>query len=994
MKKPEVAVTRLFYLPGLQKFIIRNFRLLFTILGLAFVLLTATLLKDHGCFCNPYASSGLFSFKTSFEKPKTDSILTNWKNDFCYCKSCACEQAAAGSVAGKKGNNCSENAIVLVKKNVVTDFIFIPVYILFFILLIVRLQSLKDEKMFFSIKTIPTSSLKGLSFWNLFFCCMIIVAGLFDVFENYFTLYAIRHISDLRYNPSHTAAPALISMVYFTGVVLYIAFSVLPWISENIKKVSYILFQYRIVVIGLLLIFAILWTLDQGQDLLINLHVYRSGPGVLIIVLSILALLNWYLPKMYEQSKLKNTNPAFKISSIFNNRWDFERESADFNNEIDIARMFGVSTFLIPACAIPNTLNVFNVTHLLKFISPMVLLLLLLIVSGLAIHQKWITRFYNTTDRLRITTVPIILNGCLFAWVIFDSFFRKHPYPGELSFLGVNLVIMAYLFLSFTELRNDRTIFGINFTARKVNYMVWVPSLLLIVAFVFINIYPIETQIVLKNWGSKWRFMALPVLITGIIFYTVLFSLMLLYGRRFKINILLVFFVFAFIMSNRGNNNFHDVRMNPLANNKVVPLDSLQTMVGHWLEHRKKEITEYKTRTGKNFPLFLVNSYGGGIRAAVWTNLVLSYLDSSLRIRNHGVPFSHYVLAQSGISGGAIGLSIATVYKAVHGFSNTENQYNTKQHWLGVYQQDYLSPVLAGLLGRDVFCSVLGVNAGVAKDRSAIQEKLWERNLKQIGQVSYDTSFRNVWYPHADPALYNTNKNRYDSMRYEIPLLFINTYHVESGKQGILAPVLLNENDFTGATFINNLPNFKTGDIPFSTGSFLSARFPYMSPAGRFGYQYHFLDGGLKEYSGAATINDVLKVLEKMKISQQESLLNLVDIYILSLPNSSAGEINAGYNNPLEFLAPLSGIMKNNLGNTERAEEINRFSVKENNYFNIRPSNDCVPLLVGKEKICYRPVLPLGWQISDEAIRRLGLSLDKELEKQNSSLNNLLQIWY
>ena len=54
------------------------------------------------------------------------------------------------------------------------------------------------------------------------------------------------------------------------------------------------------------------------------------------------------------------------------------------------------------------------------------------------------------------------------------------------------------------------------------------------------------------------------------------------------------------------------------------------------------------------FPVFIVNAYGGGVRAAYWTASLLSFVQD----KNH--TFADHVFAISGVSGGSLGAAVFT----------------------------------------------------------------------------------------------------------------------------------------------------------------------------------------------------------------------------------------------------------------------------------------------------------------------------------------------
>ncbi|MBY0424268.1 MAG: hypothetical protein K2Q22_01415, partial [Cytophagales bacterium] len=185
-------------------------------------------------------------------------------------------------------------------------------------------------------------------------------------------------------------------------------------------------------------------------------------------------------------------------------------------------------------------------------------------------------------------------------------------------------------------------------------------------------------------------------------------------------------------------------------------------------------------------------------------------------------------------------------------------------------------------------------------------------------------------------------------------LLFSNSSEVYSGKKGIYAPVRLNRNHFPSTISIRDL--LESFPLRLSTAAFLSARFPYISPAGRLDSSHYFLDGGIVENSGAETALGIYQALEHV-ISKDTSLQKLkFQIYILSLKNSI--DIGEGKEKKklFELTAPISAAL-NAGGISElatKSDTLNKIHLGYR-YLSMRPISNCP-----NEKI----VLPLGWKIS------------------------------
>ena len=191
----------------------------------------------------------------------------------------------------------------------------------------------------------------------------------------------------------------------------------------------------------------------------------------------------------------------------------------------------------------------------------------------------------------------------------------------------------------------------------------------------------------------------------------------------------------------------------------------------------------------------------------------------------------------------------------------------------------------------------------------------------------------------------------------------------------------------SGGTIGNQIiPQHRT--IALSTGAFLSARFPYISPSAKFGDGYHFIDAGLKDNSGAETSEQIYEAVHKLYTDSTlpdtiKTLLSKTNIFFLSISNSSKSKtgIDKQAKNVFELTAPIVALYNNWESNSVRADSTALFKYSNSGqYFRVWPDVDCI----GNENGCYSPVLPLGWQISEGALRRLKNSIRKKYPTQIS----------
>lgn len=981
-------------------FVFNHFKWLFP-LAVLLAVITATLtLKHDQCLANGQSPKSMLSFQQSYRQKSTDSIIKKWQEDTCYC--------ALANSQSKPCNNNSQclKAIVYAKKSIKADYGFIVAYTLLLLLLLMRLNCYRPFNHFFNAqKDIDTPAPLWAALVTRIMMFFVLAAAVFDFAENFLMLRLLDHIPATTDEIDSRAAVfgifSMIKMSLLGIVIVYIFIRASVWLTGFILKTAGLLWRFRIAVASLLLLGLPIFLTDQGQDLLANIINTHWGPVELFITLSILALLNWHLPKLYygtENMKLtvKRTREAgrenFHVKHIVTRNWDTPENNslpAENNYERKAGRMLGVLTFLIPACAISNALDAFKADHFFRFISPIALLVVLGLLFYFAIRydllEKLTQYIEKNNDKLpgKAAYFAVILFLAAAVIMIILPAFNNQSSPQKMTRLQVNLILLAILFLLFTHYRK-RGLLVLLFSRNRLNIFIWGGAALCISVFLAFNISPMALQWVNNSLG--FRLEPVPLLISAIVFHTVLFSVLLLLGRKFKADLISILLVGGLVITLSGSNNFHTVRH--LAQDKSVPADSMNSFRNYlkeWLLYREKEIEKFDTSGGRRYPFFLVNSYGGGIRASAWTSMLLTRIDQQLSQKtmlfgDSLAPrhFSHYTFAVSGISGGTVGLGLNTaiMYRQLREDSG-KLQLPGKDEWMEFYQADFLSPVTTVLLGRDMLASVLGVDAW--QDRAAIMERVWEKQARPFGP--FDEGFRNIWNRSAP------------NVRYEIPLLFANTYHAERGVQGILAPVTLDSADFPSSSLLNNLSLVRQQDLRLSTVSFISARFPYISPSARFDYAHHYIDGGAKEYSGSGTLYNVLMLIEKIKKEDTlvARLMNKMRICHFNIKNYLPSEEIEILNNPFEVTLPLKALYQGGYGNTEEAILRMEQAVGKPNDFMVQPR---LEYLFGDDcKKRYSPVLPLGWKISKDALRRMWESVDMEERDNKSAFSRLLQVF-
>lgn len=351
------------------------------------------------------------------------------------------------------------------------------------------------------------------------------------------------------------------------------------------------------------------------------------------------------------------------------------------------------------------------------------------------------------------------------------------------------------------------------------------------------------------------------------------------------------------------------------------------------------------------YPIFVVATEGGGIRAAYWTAAVLATLEDE----NPG--FAEHVFAISGVSGGSLG---ATVFAALTAESNLPEGTDNLRAAGAVLSQDYLSPVLARGLTVDLLqrfwpAPVAGFDRARAIELSLEHE--WVRTM------------RSPTMPAGFFAL------RRGPRGWAVPHLLLNTTSVETGARVPVAHV----NPWADADHPRpTLHAFlDQDDLPLSTAAFLSSRFPVVMPAGSVevpGGKRRFVDGGYFENSGTATAGELIHALMRAPSFLSASYELGIELHVIEIrfdePRASAAR---GPHSFAETMSPLRTLLATR-GARGRASRRTLDSMLADARF-LRYHVD--PQIIRFELADRDVPLPLGWSLSGEARDAITRLLDE-----------------
>jgi len=459
---------------------------------------------------------------------------------------------------------------------------------------------------------------------------------------------------------------------------------------------------------------------------------------------------------------------------------------------------------------------------------------------------------------------------------------------------------------------------------------------------------------------------AIPILLIAASAWCAFGSMAVYVDGRYGVPVLplavVAFLVFSFWNDNHALRGTGTVSPPPM---------TLEAYAGAWLDARREQLTG----PGR-YPVLIVASAGGGIRAAYWTGSLLAALQD-----RYGVAFSDHTFAISGVSGGSLGAAtyVALLDQSLASGHNPRCQDDPAATLRvcaqAVLSQDFLAPVVGSMLFPDLLQRFWPWSVP-AFDRGRVLEMAWERAWTAQGLPNaLEQRFYGLW---ADP---DRGVHR--------PLLFLNSTYVESGERVIVSPVQLPSGTaFFGALALRTLT---PADLPLSAAAHLSARFTYVSPAATLydgdGHLVgHLVDGGYFENSGADTAAGLVNALRAA--ARKRSAAAAFDIHVLLISNEPGEKLGMPPPRPLperwvtEVRAPVAALLNARDARGWEAESTVERSVGAD-----------ATLSMGL--LATRIDLPLGWTLSDAAQCEIDRQLANALSDSARSpaivkLDNLL----
>ena len=393
-------------------------------------------------------------------------------------------------------------------------------------------------------------------------------------------------------------------------------------------------------------------------------------------------------------------------------------------------------------------------------------------------------------------------------------------------------------------------------------------------------------------------------------------------------------------------------------------------------------------RRGQPYPVYVVAAQGGGIYAAYHTTSILGGLQDDCPA------FAHHLFAISSVSGGSIGAATfaglvkqtetqALAEGATSPCRETPRPYRESMVDLAdaVLSQDLLSPLLAAMLFPDFLQQPLPVPVPPF-DRALRFEKAFERAMG-LGVAKLATSRTRRDKPVGPNFLAGRYADHWTADG-STPALVVNTTEVGSGRRRVIAPFEFARDELL---FVPVAQTFPAGhrasrirDLPVSTAAALSARFPWVTPAGTFFdyardpltdkerrdaplQKYRVVDGAYFENSGVATALDLVRAMEAAARSAPQPFADKIRIRLIVL--TRGGYPSQTFYGLGEAISPIQALL-----NTQTSRAFITIAEAERQLNVVAPTRTQAQAQLAARRLHKINLLdlgyppPLGWQLS------------------------------
>lgn len=437
--------------------------------------------------------------------------------------------------------------------------------------------------------------------------------------------------------------------------------------------------------------------------------------------------------------------------------------------------------------------------------------------------------------------------------------------------------------------------------------------------------------------------------------------------------------------------------------------EALEQRFDEWLALPTEECESTSVR-----PMILVAAAGGGGRAAYWT------VESLKTLREYGGGcLQGAIFAASGISGGSVGLVVDQ--QEASDDPESAAATNAIKDLVGPAP---LSRVVTALLAGDMVAGLTGARisdlSGSWLDRAGHLETAWAEATAKRGSnpSSLDLPFNTAATP-GQPFLILNSADAVSGCRVSVVQLDIAASSDPYAWASRLTPDACGRTDLGAgyALAFDEVWPGCSGQLRWSTAALLSARFPYVTPAGWMPVsdsepcagdvsapdqdgkpQAQLVDGGYSDDSGLAAIADLLpELLPLIAEHNAQSAAPILPV-VVYLKNDRGFELDATVKQlAAEVLVPLAALDARSLQNREAAwlqriadslETIHASGA--NDPENGSPNTSRV--VVMSPDTVPTPIPPLGWTLSEFSRVVLEAAADAQACEETKDDSDILRL--
>lgn len=396
--------------------------------------------------------------------------------------------------------------------------------------------------------------------------------------------------------------------------------------------------------------------------------------------------------------------------------------------------------------------------------------------------------------------------------------------------------------------------------------------------------------------------------------------------------------------------------------------------ITEWFAARSAEIE--KLPPGEKYPVFVAAAEGGGMYAAYLTAMALA------RLQDERPRFADHLFAISAVSGGGVGAQLFAdlAYRKLRMMDGSGGAYQFAVEQF--FRTDFQAPLVGALLFADAPSFILPRWTSAADRATALShsfdsgwDRMWDvlRNRVAAAEKVPTTGKRNYF---ADGAARGA----------DAPAVIINATLSNNGMPVILSPFYFS--NFYGALdrtdswafyrfahFFDVLPGV---DMPVTTGVLLGARFPYITPGGRFPIRLgsrrklfqssdiSLADGGYFDNTGTAT---ALALIRRIREAAPANLQDKIDVKLIRMVDPTSPGYSTVEKSPSEAILPLATLYATR-------------SFTRDFYARLMESDSAPPY-----DVTFDPNgTPLSWQLSRATRKHVEDAVRKSLEVRGRGL--------